>query len=509
MLRRSVRALSAPVLPNFINGEFVQSKATTFFDINDPATGELIARAPQTTADELEAAANSCAKAFESWKEVSVSNRMRVMLKLQDIVRNNTKDLAKTLVRENGKTLADAEGDIFRGLEVIEHACSVPTLIQGRTNANVGSHIDLHSYQVPLGVCAGVAAFNFPAMIPMWMFPMALTTGNTFLMKPSERVPMSMLKLAEYAKQAGLPAGCLNVVHGAHPTVNFLCDNKHIRTVSFVGGNRAGEYIFDRATKNGKRVQSNMGAKNHGVIMPDADKEHALNSLIGAAFGASGQRCMALPVAVFVGDAKAWIDELPARIAKLKVGKGDQEGVSVGPMITPAAKSRATDIINKSEKEGANIAVDGRNFTVKGMEGGNWFGPTLITGVTTQMTCYTEEIFAPALVCMTADSLDDAIALINKNPYGNGTAIFTSSGAAARKYTHEIEVSQIGINTPIPVPLPMMSFTGGKASFRGDLHFYGAQAVQFFTQTKTVTSNWNPKFANNGATVNMPILGKH
>eukprot|EP00802_Teleaulax_amphioxeia_P003843 Tamp_03846.p2 GENE.Tamp_03846~~Tamp_03846.p2 ORF type:complete len:509 (-),score=91.48 Tamp_03846:1929-3455(-) len=507
MLRRNIQLFAtAPAVKNFINGEFVDSKTDKFFDITNPATGEVIARTPQTTDAELKAAAESCQNAFESWKEVSVSNRMRVMLKLQAILRANSDELAKILSREQGKTLTDAAGDIFRGLEVIEHACAVPTLIQGRTNENVGTHIDLYTFQQPLGVCAGVSAFNFPAMIPLWMFPMALTCGNTFLMKPSERVPMSMMRIAQMCVEAGVPAGCLNIVHGAHPTVNFLCDAPQIRTVSFVGGNGAGEYIFERATKNGKRVQSNMGAKNHGVIMPDADKEHALNSLIGSAFGAAGQRCMALPVAVFVGESQKWIEELASRMGKLTVGPGDKAGTDIGPMISQQARQRAIDLVTSAEKEGAKIVVDGRKCTVEGLPNGNWFGPTLINDVTPNMTCYKEEIFGPALCVMKADTLEEAIKLINANPYGNGTALFTASGAAARKFQHEIDVGQVGINVPIPVPLPMVSFTGSRASFRGDLHFYGAQAVQFFTQTKTVTSNWNPKFLSEGATVNMPIF---
>jgi malonate-semialdehyde dehydrogenase (acetylating)/methylmalonate-semialdehyde dehydrogenase len=438
---------------------------------------------------------------------VSVSNRIRVMLKSQQLIRENTKKIAEILTAEQGKTLADAEGDIFRGLEVVEHSCSMGTLLQGQTNENVGSHIDLYTYRQPLGVCAGIAPFNFPAMIPLWMFPMANTAGNTFLMKPSERVPMTMMKLAELALEAGLPSGVLNIIHGGKDAVNFVCDAPEIRAISFVGGNAAGHHIHARGTANGKRVQANLGAKNHGVIMPDADKEHALNSLIGSSMGASGQRCMALSTAVFVGDAKQWIDELPARCAKLRMGPG-KTNPDLGPMITPEAKNRALRILRESESQGCKIVLDGRNAAVDGHPNGNWFGPTIISNVTTESACYKEEIFAPTLVVMTAETLDEAIALINRNPYGNGTAIFTSSGAAARKFQHEVDVGQVGINVPIPVPLPFVSFTGSRGSIRGDLHSYGPQAVLFYTQTKTITSNWNPKFVSTGATVNMPILGK-
>jgi malonate-semialdehyde dehydrogenase (acetylating)/methylmalonate-semialdehyde dehydrogenase len=507
MMRRSYSKLAAPVVKMLIDGNFVDSKATQFFDVVNPATGTVIARTPQCTPDELKAAADSSAAAFKTWSEVSVSNRVRVMLKYQQLIRDNTKVLANILTEEQGKTLIDAEGDIFRGLEVVEYSCSMGTLLQGDALENVAGHMDLYSYKQPLGVTAGICPFNFPAMIPLWMFPMAVTTGNTMLMKPSERVPLTTMKLAELALQAGLPAGVVNVIHGGHDTVNFLCDTPEVRAISFVGGNAAGEHIHARGTANGKRVQANLGAKNHGVIMPDADKEHALNSLIGSAFGASGQRCMALSTAVFVGDSKQWVAEIAERASKLKMGPGNTNP-DLGPMISPQAKQRAIDIIATAEKEGAKLVLDGTKATVEGHPGGNWMGPTLITGVKPNMTCYTEEIFGPALVVMEVDTLEEAIAIINANKYGNGTSIFTASGAAARKFQHEVDIGQVGINVPIPVPLPFFSFTGSRGSIRGDIHFYGKQGVSFYTQTKTVTSNWNPKFKNTGATVNMPILGK-
>jgi malonate-semialdehyde dehydrogenase (acetylating)/methylmalonate-semialdehyde dehydrogenase len=507
MLRRTVRVCAVPRVPMLINGEFRESKGTQLYDIHNPATGELIAQAPQCTREEMVEAAENCKSAFQKWKEVSVSNRVRCMLKYQALIRENMKDLAATLTEEQGKSLSDAEGDIFRGLEVVEHSCSMGTLLQGDTIENVASHMDLYSYKQPLGVTAGICPFNFPAMIPLWMFPMAITCGNTCLMKPSERVPLTTMKLAKLALQAGVPAGVVNVIHGGHDAVNFICDYEPIRAISFVGGNRAGEHIHARGSANGKRVQANLGAKNHGVIMPDADKEHALNSLVGSAFGAAGQRCMALSTAVFVGDSQQWISELADRAKKLRVGAG-KTNPDIGPMITRAARDRAVDLIASAEKEGAKLVLDGRGVKVEGHEAGNWLGPTIITGVTPSMTCYKEEIFGPALVILTVDTLEEAIQLINANPYGNGTAIFTGSGAAARKFQHEIDVGQIGINVPIPVPLPFFSFTGSRASIRGDVHFYGKQGVSFYTQTKTITSNWNPKFANTGATVNMPILGK-
>eukprot|EP00672_Neobodo_designis_P019073 CAMPEP_0174828278 /NCGR_PEP_ID=MMETSP1114-20130205/1229_1 /TAXON_ID=312471 /ORGANISM="Neobodo designis, Strain CCAP 1951/1" /LENGTH=510 /DNA_ID=CAMNT_0016061991 /DNA_START=35 /DNA_END=1567 /DNA_ORIENTATION=- len=507
MLRRTLRVAAVQRVPMLINGEFRESKGTTLYDVHNPATGELIAQTPQCTLEEMNEAVANSKESWQKWKEVSVSNRVRVMLKYQALIRENMKDLAATLTEEQGKGLTDAEGDVFRGLEVVEHACSMGTLLQGDTIGNVAGHMDLYSYKQPLGVTAGICPFNFPAMIPLWMFPMAITCGNTMVMKPSERVPLTGMKLAKLALEAGVPAGVVNVIHGGHDAVNFICDSEPIRAISFVGGNAAGEHIHARGSANGKRVQANLGAKNHGVIMPDADKEHALNSLVGSAFGAAGQRCMALSTAVFVGESKAWIDEIAERAAKLRVGPGNTNP-DIGPMISRAARDRAVSIIDSAEKEGAKIVLDGRGVKVEGHENGNWLGPTLITGVNPSMTCYKEEIFGPALVVLTADTLEEAIALINNNPYGNGTAIFTASGAAARKFQHEIDVGQVGINVPIPVPLPFFSFTGSRASIRGDVHFYGKQGVSFYTQTKTITSNWNPKFVNTGATVNMPILGK-
>jgi len=504
MRRSFVRA--TPIVPMLINGEFRESKGTKFYDVINPATGEVIAKTPQCTQEEMKEAAANSAEAFKTWSGVSVSNRVRVMLKLQQLIRDNTKELAAILTEEQGKTITDAEGDIFRGLEVVEHAASMGTLLQGDTIENVATHMDLYSYKQPLGVTAGICPFNFPAMIPLWMFPMSVTAGNTMVMKPSERVPMTTVKLAELAMQAGLPKGVINLIHGGHDAVNFICDAPEIRAISFVGGNAAGEHIHARGTKNGKRVQANMGAKNHGVIMPDADKDHALNSLIGSSMGACGQRCMALSQAVFVGDAANWIPELKERAEKLKSGPG-KANLDLGPMISKAAHQRARSLVKGAAAEGATVVLDGSDLTVEGYPNGYWFGPTILDDVKPHMECYKQEIFAPALCIARVDNLDSAIDMINKNPYGNGTAIFTASGAAARKFQHEVDAGQVGINVPIPVPLPFFSFTGSRGSIRGDIHFYGKQGVQFYTQTKTVTSNWNPKFANSGATVNMPILG--
>lgn len=492
----------------YIDGKLVESSTKEFFDVINPATQELVTRTPMCTTEEMNAATESAQKAFQEWKETSVSNRVRIMFKLQDLIVKNMDKVASLITNEQGKTLPDARGDVFRGLEVVEHACSAATLMMGETAENVSKNVDIYSYLQPLGVTAGITPFNFPAMIPLWMFPMALVCGNTFLLKPSERVPSASMFLAQLTKEAGLPDGVLNVIHGGKKSVDFVCDHPAIRAISFVGGGQAGKYIHARGTANGKRVQSNMAAKNHATILPDASKERTLDALAGAAFGASGQRCMALSCAVFVGEAKNWIPELAERAKKLKVSAGATAGADLGPLISKEAKERVNRIIGNAANEGAKIVLDGRNIKVAEFPNGNFIGPTIISDVKPHMECYKEEIFGPVLVCMTADTLDEAIQLINNNPYGNGTAIFTKSGAAARKYQHEIDVGQVGVNLPIPVPLPFFSFTGSRASFVGSTHFYGKQGVTFYTQTKTITSMWKDDDISAGVATNMPILGQ-
>jgi len=484
-------AAEVPTVKNFIDGEFVESNATEWIDCVDPATQNVISRVPCSTQEEMEAATRSCELAFKTWGQTPVQQRARVMLKLQALIRDNTEELAANITLEQGKTLPDARGDVFRGLEVVEHCCSINSLMMGETAGNLSRDLDTYSYRQPLGVTAGVTPFNFPAMVPLWMFPVATVCGNTMLMKPSEQVPGATMMLAALAKEAGLPNGVLNVIHGAHDAVNFICDAPAVKAISFVGGNAAGEHIYDRGTGNGKRVQSNMGAKNHGCIMPDADKDATLDALVGAAFGAAGQRCMALSVAVFVGESKEWIPELVERAAKLQVGAGHLSATDVGPLINKSSKARVEDLIQSGLDEGCTLALDGRGIVVPGYEQGNFVGPTIMSDMTTDMTAYKEELFGPVLNCLCVDTMEEAIELINANPYGNGTAIFTQSGAAARHYQHHIDVGQVGINVPIPVPLPMFSFTGSRASIRGDLNFYGKAGIAFFSQWKTITAKWS------------------
>lgn len=473
-----------------INGEWVESQTTEWHDIVNPATQQVLAKVPFATAQEVDAAISAAHQAFQTWKLTPIGARMRIMLKLQALIREHSKRIAVVLSNEQGKTIADAEGDIFRGLEVVEHACSIGTLQMGEFAENVAGGVDTYTLRQPIGVCAGITPFNFPAMIPLWMFPMAIACGNTFVLKPSEQDPLSTMLLVELAIEAGVPAGVLNVVHGGKDVVDALCTHKDIKAVSFVGSTAVGTHVYDLAGKHGKRVQSMMGAKNHAVVLPDANREQALNALVGAGFGAAGQRCMATSVVVLVGAAKQWLPDLKALAQKLKVNAGSEPGTDVGPVISKRAKARILDLIESGIKEGAKLELDGRDITVAGYEQGNFVGPTLFSGVTTDMQIYTQEIFGPVLVVLEVNTLDEAIALVNANPFGNGTGLFTQSGAAARKFQTEIDVGQVGINIPIPVPVPFFSFTGSRGSKLGDLGPYGKQVVQFYTQTKTVTSRW-------------------
>ncbi|MGO2278290.1 MULTISPECIES: CoA-acylating methylmalonate-semialdehyde dehydrogenase [unclassified Psychrobacter] len=487
-----------------INGQFVQSNTDEWIDINDPATQEVIAKVPQTTNDEINQAVAAAQTAFETWRKTPITTRARIFLKYQSLIRDHMDELAEVLTTEQGKTIADARGDVFRGLEVVEHAAGIANLQIGDFVENVASGVDTYSIWQPLGVCAGITPFNFPAMIPLWMFPMAIATGNTFILKPSEQDPMVTMRLVELAIEAGVPEGVLNVVHGGKVTVDAICDHPDIKAVSFVGSTHVGKHVYERASQSGKRAQCMMGAKNHGVILPDANKEQTLNQLAGAAFGAAGQRCMALSVVVLVGAAGEWIDEIKAKAESLVVSAGKHDK-DLGPLISPAAKARVEHLIGTGVEEGASLILDGRGITVEGYEQGNFVGPTIFDNVTSDMQIYQQEIFGPVLCIMRANSLDEAIELLNANPHGNGTAIFTQSGAAAHKFQQDIQVGQIGINLPIPVPLPMFSFSGSRGSKLGDLGPYGKQAVQFYTQTKTVTARWFDDEASRGVNTTISI----
>jgi malonate-semialdehyde dehydrogenase (acetylating)/methylmalonate-semialdehyde dehydrogenase len=481
---------AVPTVKLLINGQFVESRAKAWRDVVNPATQQVLARVPMCDAGEVDLAVKAAAEAFKTWRHTPLGARARIMLKLQELIRRDMKKLAATLTAEQGKTLPDAEGDVFRGLEVVEHACSIGTLSLGEFAEQVATGVDTYFIRQPIGVCAGITPFNFPAMIPLWMFPMAIVTGNTFVLKPSEQDPMTPMLLAELAIEAGVPPGVLNVVHGGKEAVDAICTHPIIQAVSFVGSCHVGEHVYKLSSTHGKRAQCMMGAKNHAVVMPDANKEQSLNALVGAGFGAAGQRCMATSVAVLVGDANQWIPDIVAKAKTLKLGGGTEKGADLGPVISKQAKDRIESLIADGVKEGAKLELDGRNAKVAGYENGNFIAPTVFSGVKPHHKVYTTEIFGPVLVLVSVDTLDEAIELVNKNPYGNGTGIFTQSGAAARKFQNEIDVGQVGINVPIPVPVPYFSFTGSRGSKLGDLGPYGKQVIQFYTQVKTVTARW-------------------
>lgn len=480
--------------PLYLDNKFVSSKATDFITVNDPATDEVVTRVPQATDAELEAAVASAKAAFNEFKNTTVIKRQQIAFKLVELVRNNMDKLAQLIVIEQGKTFEDAKGDVLRGLQVAEASCSAPQDLAGSV-LEVSQGMETRMYREPLGVVAAICPFNFPAMIPLWSIPLAIVTGNALVLKPSERDPGAAMYLAELARQAGCPPGILNIIHGQHRAVDFILDHPDIKAISFVGSDKAGKYIYSRGNANGKRVQANLGAKNHAIVVPDANKNRTVNAISGAAFGAAGQRCMALSALVTVGPAKEWIPDIVEAAKNLKVSAGFEKGADLGPVISKESQKRVFDLISSAEEEGANIVLDGRNFKNPDYPNGYFVGPTIIIGVKPGMKCYDQEIFGPVLVISEVDTVDEAIALVNSNRYGNGSSMFTQSGAIAYKFQKEIETGQVGINVPIPVPLPIFSFTGNKGSFLGDANFYGKSGLYFLTQYKTVTSLWNQEDA--------------
>lgn len=489
----------------FLNGEFVPGEGDTTIEVTNPANQATLASLPFASAAQVDAAVAGAKAAFASWKEVPVSERARLMMRYQALLKAHHDELAEIVAQDTGKTFEDAKGDVWRGIEVAEQAANIPSNMMGETVENVANGIDTYSYLQPVGVCVGITPFNFPAMIPLWMFPLAIAAGNTFVLKPSEQVPLTSVRLVELFLEAGAPTDILQLVHGGPAQVDQLLTHEDVVAVSFVGSSRVGEHIYQTGTAAGKRVQCMMGAKNHMVVMPDANKNAVLNALVGASVGAAGQRCMAISVAVLVGEAANWIEELSERMAKARPGAWDDSGAAYGPVISSQAKARIVKLIEQGKAEGATCWLDGSDYTVPEMPDGNWVGPTLFSDVTPEMSIYREEIFGPVLCCMTAETLDEAIEMINKLAVGNGTSIFTQSGGAARKFQHEVLVGQVGINIPIPVPLPFFSFTGWRGSFRGDLHAYGKQAVRFYTETKTITARWTYSDAEMGNQPNMSI----
>ncbi|MBP0649415.1 CoA-acylating methylmalonate-semialdehyde dehydrogenase, partial [Mycobacterium tuberculosis] len=471
----------------------------------NPATGEQTGVLPLSTPAEVEAAVQVAKAAAVDWGRMPPLKRIRFMFKFKELLDANADAIARAISKEHGKTHADALGELTRGIEVVDFACGIPHLLKGEFSRNVGPDIDSWSDRQPLGVVAGITPFNFPAMVPMWMFPIAVACGNTFILKPSERDPSAPMLVWELFKQAGFPDGVLNIVHGDKEAVDAILDHKDIKAVSFVGSTPIAEYVYSRGTAAGKRVQALGGAKNHAVIMPDADLDKATDALMGAGYGSAGERCMAISVAVPVGEktADALVAKLKPKVAALKIGPATDKDAEMGPLVTAQHKAKVTGYIDQGVKEGAELVVDGRGFAMQGYEHGYFVGGTLFDRVTTDMTIYKEEIFGPVLCVVRAKTFDEAAAMINAHEFGNGTAIFTRDGDAARAFVDQIEVGMVGVNVPLPVPVAYHSFGGWKRSLFGDHHIYGPEGVRFYTKLKTVTSRW-PTGIRSGAEYSFP-----
>jgi len=496
------------LVEHIIDGMRTIGKTADRAPIFNPATGEQTGEVVLGGSADVDAAVATAKKAFESWSATPPAKRARVMFRLRDILERRANEVARTISLEHGKTHDDALGEVTRALEVVEYACGIPEKLKGDFTRDVGPGIDSCAERQPLGVVAGITPFNFPSMVPLWMIPMALATGNTFILKPSERDPSSANLVHDLFEEAGLPAGCLNVVHGGKDAVDAILDHKDIQAVSFVGSTPIAEYVYTRGCAAGKRVQALGGAKNHMVILPDADLDQAADALMGAGFGSAGERCMAVSVAVPVGEETAdrLVEKLTPMVAGMNIGPYDDPDAQMGPVITREAKERIEGLISAGEKEGAQVLVDGRGLKLQGYEKGFWVGGTLLDRVTPDMSVYKQEIFGPVLSVLRAKSYDEAVGLINAHEYGNGTALFTRDGDAARDFAAKIQVGMVGINVPIPVPVAYHSFGGWKRSIFGAHGIYGPEAVHFYTKLKTVTSRW-PTGIRAGAEFTFPSMG--
>ncbi|HWC47807.1 MAG TPA: CoA-acylating methylmalonate-semialdehyde dehydrogenase [Solirubrobacterales bacterium] len=472
-----------------IGGEETSGSSTRSSPVYDPATGEVQAEVVQAEPADVDAAVAAAREAFAEWSQASLSRRAKVMFAFRELLNANVEELARIVSSEHGKVLEDAKGEVSRGLEVVEFACGIPHLLKGEYSDQVSTTVDAYSFRQPLGVCAGITPFNFPAMVPMWMHPVAIACGNTFVLKPSERDPSASNFVAKLYAEAGLPAGVFNVVHGDKVAVDALLDHPDVAGVSFVGSTPIAQYVHARGTENRKRVQALGGAKNHAVVMPGADLGYAADQLAAAGFGSAGQRCMAISVAVAIGEAgDELVDEVARRAREIKVGPGLDPASEMGPVVTPQARERIVNYIGQGAEAGAQLTVDGRELEMDG--GGFWVGPTLIDQVNPEMSVYRDEIFGPVLSVVRSSDLDGAIELINRNSYANGAAIFTGSGYEARRFQREAEIGMIGINVPIPVPMAFYSFGGWKDSLFGDHHIHGPEGVRFYTRGKAITSRW-------------------
>jgi malonate-semialdehyde dehydrogenase (acetylating)/methylmalonate-semialdehyde dehydrogenase len=495
-------------IQHWIAGSETTGAATRFGPVWNPATGTQQAQVALATPADVDAAVQAASKAFDGWRDTSVTRRARVMFALRDLIERHVDELAEILADEHGKVVSDAKGEVIRGLEVVEYACGIPTLAKGEYSEQVSTDVDAYSFRQPLGVCAGITPFNFPAMVPMWMHPIAIATGNTFILKPSERDPSASNLIARLYAEAGLPAGVFNVVHGDKVAVDAILDHRDIAAVSFVGSTPIARYVHQRASAAGKRVQALGGAKNHAVVLPDADLEFAANQITAAGYGSAGQRCMAISAVVAVGDAgDALVAKLRDKAGEIRVGPGRDQASDMGPVVTPQARDRIVTSVDGGARAGATLVVDGRDLVVTGHSGGFFVGPCLFDHVTTGMDIYRDEIFGPVLVVLRAQTFREAIGIVNANPYGNGTAIFTSSGQAARHFQRQVQVGMIGINVPIPVPMAFYSFGGWKDSLFGDTHVHGQEGIRFYTRAKAVTSRWpdpQPLTENHRAQMQFP-----
>ena len=493
-------------ISHWVDGKAVAGTSGRQSDVFNPATGEVQAQVPLASTAEVDAAVKTAAAAFEEWSQTPPLRRARVMFKLREILERDSKKLAAVITAEHGKVLSDSEGEITRGMEVVEFAAGIPHLLKGEMTEQVGGGIDSYSTRQPLGVCAGITPFNFPVMVPMWMFPVALACGNCFILKPSERDPSAGFMMAEMLKEAGLPDGVFNVVHGDKEAVDALLHNPDIAAVSFVGSTPIAEYVYQTGTATNKRVQALGGAKNHLVVMPDANLEQATDALMGAAYGSAGERCMAISVAVAVGGVgDALMEKLEPRVRALKVGPGTDPESEMGPLVTAQHKTKVEGYVDTGVAEGAKLVVDGRGLTLQGYEDGYYTGGTLFDDVTPDMSIYKDEIFGPVLSVVRTDTYDEAAELVNSHEFGNGTSIYTSDGDAAREFANKIQIGMVGVNVPIPVPMAFHSFGGWKRSLFGDHHMHGPEGVRFYTRYKVTTARW-PTGIRAGADFIMPTM---
>ena len=496
--------LRLETVPFWIDGKPTAPSGRTG-EVFNPATGQVTKRVSFADEKAIDAAVGAAAAAFPEWRDTPPLRRARIMQEFLVLLKKNQQQLAEIVTDEHGKVLADAMGSVQRGIEVVEFACGIAHLLKGEYSENVGTQVDTYTLRQPLGVCAGITPFNFPVMVPLWMFPMAIACGNTFILKPSEKVPSASMRIAELFKEAGLPDGVFNVVHGDKAAVDAILHHPGIHAVSFVGSTPIAKYIYETAAKHGKRVQALGGAKNHAVVLPDADLEFTADALIGAAYGSAGERCMAISAVVAVGAAADPLVRLLAdKAQRIKVGAGVEKSSEMGPLVTCQHRDKVASYIDTGVKEGAKLVVDARKQEVP--KEGFYLGTSLFDYVTPDMEIYKNEIFGPVLVVLRADTLEEAVALVNRNPYANGTAIFTESGGAARRFAAEIQVGMVGINVPIPVPVAFYSFGGWKSSLFGDLHVHGTESVKFYTRTKAVTTRW-PHQDTPAPGFNMPTLG--